>query len=108
MPAKGKHRRLKSSSLTRVIAAACTGGAVLLLPALGATAAHAAQADTAAKPAAAPKTYVVVAGDSLSKIAKQHYGDANKYNLIFEANRPMLEHPDKIYPGQSLRVPPLN
>jgi len=45
-------------------------------------------------------------GDTLSKIAKQYYGDANKYNAIFEANKPMLSHPDKIYPGQKLRIPP--
>lgn len=50
--------------------------------------------------------YTVVRGDTLSKIAKQHYGSANKYMVIFEANRPMLEHPDKIYPGQVLRIPP--
>lgn len=51
--------------------------------------------------------YTVVPGDNLSKIAKVHYGDANKYPLIFEANRPMLGHPDRIYPGQVLRIPPL-
>ena len=51
--------------------------------------------------------YEVVRGDTLSKIAKQHYGDANKYPVIFEANKPMLTHPDKIYPGQVLRIPPL-
>ena len=50
--------------------------------------------------------YTVVKGDNLSKIAKMHYGDANKYPLIFEANKPMLKHPDKIYPGQMLRIPP--
>lgn len=50
--------------------------------------------------------YTVVKGDNLSKISKQHYGDANKYPLIFEANKPMLKHPDKIYPGQVLRIPP--
>ena len=49
----------------------------------------------------------VVKGDTLSAIAKKYYGDANKYNAIFEANRPMLSHPDKIYPGQKLRIPPL-
>ncbi|MFN0203393.1 MAG: peptidoglycan-binding protein LysM [Bacteroidia bacterium] len=49
--------------------------------------------------------YVVESGDTLSKIAKNHYGDANRYNDIFEANRPMLSHPDKIYPGQTLRIP---
>lgn len=51
--------------------------------------------------------YEVKSGDSLSKIAKSHYGNAMKYNIIFEANKPMLKHPDKIYPGQMLRIPPL-
>ena len=49
----------------------------------------------------------VVKGDTLSAIAKQYYGDANKYPVIFEANKPMLSHPDKIYPGQKLRIPAL-
>ena len=52
--------------------------------------------------------YTVQSGDSLSKIAKEHYGDAMKYPVIFEANKPMLEDPDKIYPGQVLRIPPLD
>ena len=52
--------------------------------------------------------HTVVSGDTLSAIAKKVYGDANKYQAIFEANKPMLKHPDKIYPGQSLRIPPLN
>ena len=47
----------------------------------------------------------VKSGDTLSKIAKEVYGDAMKYNVIFEANTPMLEHPDRIYPGQILRIP---
>ena len=51
--------------------------------------------------------HTVVKGDNLSKISKQHYGDPNKYMKIFEANKPMLSHPDKIYPGQVLRIPPL-
>ncbi|PIG07498.1 peptidoglycan-binding protein LysM [Comamonas sp. 26] len=49
----------------------------------------------------------VVRGDTLSAISKKYYGDANKYNTIFEANKPMLSHPDKIYPGQKLRIPAL-
>jgi nucleoid-associated protein YgaU len=49
--------------------------------------------------------YTVVKGDTLSRIAKQFYGSAQKYNRIFEANRPLLKHPDKIYPGQVLRIP---
>ena len=49
----------------------------------------------------------VVSGDNLSKIAKTYYGDANKYMVIFEANKPMLSDPDKIYPGQKLRIPAL-
>ena len=59
-------------------------------------------------PAADPAQYHdVVRGDTLSAIAKKYYGDANKYNAIFEANKPMLSHPDKIYPGQKLRIPKL-
>lgn len=51
--------------------------------------------------------HTVEKGDWLSKIAKKHYGDANKYMVIFEANKPMLSDPDKIYPGQVLRIPAL-
>lgn len=50
--------------------------------------------------------YTVKSGDNLSKISKEVYGDPNKYNTIFEANKPMLTHPDKIYPGQVLYIPP--
>ncbi|MGV3582854.1 MAG: peptidoglycan-binding protein LysM [Methylophilus sp.] len=50
--------------------------------------------------------HTVVRGDTLSKIAKEFYGNANAYMAIFEANKPMLSHPDKIYPGQVLRIPP--
>jgi len=57
-------------------------------------------------PSVAPSTlYTVKAGDTLSKIAKQFYGDANRYSELFDANKPMLKDPDKIYPGQVLRVP---
>ncbi len=52
------------------------------------------------------KFYTVKSGDTLSKISKDAYGDANQYTKIFEANRPMLKNPDKIYPGQVLRIPP--
>jgi|SRR5690554_374513 len=58
-------------------------------------------------PAPQAQFYTVVSGDTLSKISKEFYGDANKYNTIFEANKPMLSHPDKIYPGQVLRIPNL-
>jgi nucleoid-associated protein YgaU len=58
-------------------------------------------------PAPEAQWHTVVSGDNLSKIAKKFYGDANKYPVIFEANKPMLTHPDKIYPGQMLRIPPL-
>lgn len=62
---------------------------------------------TVATPAPQAKFYTVVSGDTLSKISKDFYADANKYNTIFEANKPMLSHPDKIYPGQVLRIPNL-
>jgi nucleoid-associated protein YgaU len=52
--------------------------------------------------------YTVKKGDYLSKIAKEVYGDAKKYNIIFEANKPMLKDPDLIYPGQVLVIPPLS
>ena len=51
------------------------------------------------------KTYTVKAGDTLSKIAQQQLGDANAYMVIFEANRNLLKDPDKIQPGQVLRIP---
>ena len=62
---------------------------------------------TVSAPQPESQWHTVVSGDNLSKIAKKFYGDANKYPVIFEANRPMLSHPDKIYPGQMLRIPPL-
>ena len=60
-----------------------------------------------AEPADEARYHDVVRGDTLSAIAKTCYGNANKYPVIFEANKPMLSHPDKIYPGQKLRIPPL-
>ena len=51
------------------------------------------------------KTYVVVNGDSLSKIAKREYGDAKQWHRIYEANRDIIKDPDLIYPGQELKVP---
>jgi nucleoid-associated protein YgaU len=62
-------------------------------------------------PEAAPEPeavfYTVQSGDSLSAIAKAQYGNAMKYMVIFEANKPALNDPNKIYPGQVLRIPPL-
>ena len=57
----------------------------------------------------APDTYVVKSGDTLWAIAESQYGKGKgvKHTVIFEANRPMLSHPDKIYPGQVLRIPEL-
>jgi nucleoid-associated protein YgaU len=52
--------------------------------------------------------HAVVSGDTLGKIAKKYYGNAMKYPVIFEANKPMLSHPDKIYVGQVLRIPALD
>jgi nucleoid-associated protein YgaU len=62
---------------------------------------------TVVRPEPQATFYEVKSGDTLSKIAKAHYGDAMKYNSIFEANKPMLKDPDKIYPGQVLRIPKL-
>ncbi len=69
---------------------------------------HVAQVDdqlTVATPEPESKFYAVKSGDNLSKISKEFYGDANKYNKIFEANRPLLKNADDIFPGQVLRIP---
>lgn len=58
-----------------------------------------------AQPAAESRFYTVKKGDTLSAISKEVYGNPNEYNKIFEANKPMLSSPDKIYPGQTLRIP---
>jgi nucleoid-associated protein YgaU len=68
------------------------------------------QADITVKPgatgtSAAAKTYTVKAGDTLSKIARDHLGDANAYPRIFDANRDQLTDPDQIRPGQVLKIP---
>ena len=52
-----------------------------------------------------PRTYTVVAGDSLSKIAKHVYGDAQEWRKIYDANRDTVQNPDLIHPGQTLRLP---
>jgi nucleoid-associated protein YgaU len=62
-------------------------------------------AAAAAPAAAAQKTYTVQSGDTLSKIAKEHLGNANDYMKIFNANKDQLSDPDKIKPGQVLRIP---
>jgi nucleoid-associated protein YgaU len=67
--------------------------------------AAAAAAASANAPSASVRSYTVQAGDSLSKIAKQFYGDANKYMKIFEANKDKLSDPDKIKPGMDLVIP---
>jgi len=63
---------------------------------------------TVGAPQPEARLYTVKPGDSLSKIAKEHYGDPMKYPVIFEANKPMLQDPDRIYPGQVLRIPALS
>lgn len=57
------------------------------------------------EPSMTGRTYVVVSGDSLSRIAQRQYGDAQKWPKIYEANRNIIKDPDLIYPGQELRIP---
>ncbi|MDO5603825.1 MAG: peptidoglycan-binding protein LysM [Paracoccus sp. (in: a-proteobacteria)] len=71
----------------------------------GAPAAQAEAAPAGAGDKGEPVFHTVQKGETLSAIAKKYLGHANRYNDIFEANRPMLSHPDKIYPGQTLRIP---
>ena len=54
------------------------------------------------------RTYTVVKGDTLSHIAKELYGKANKWHAIFDANRDQIDDPDKIFPGQVLKIPAVN
>lgn len=71
-----------------------------------ASAPQAAPSSQPAAPASAqPVFHTVKKGETLSAIAKQYLGDANRYQEIFKANKPMLSDPDKIYPGQTLRIP---
>jgi nucleoid-associated protein YgaU len=60
---------------------------------------------TAPAPSTSGRTYTVVAGDSLSRIAKREFGDANKWHAIYEANRDTIKNPDLIHPGQVLTLP---
>jgi nucleoid-associated protein YgaU len=71
----------------------------------GGAAAGAGAASGAGAAAAGGRTYTVKPGDTLSAIAKEHLGNANAYMKIFEANRDQLSDPDKIKPGQVLRIP---
>ncbi|MFD9333269.1 LysM peptidoglycan-binding domain-containing protein [Streptomyces sp. NPDC060028] len=98
MPAKGKHRRPKHHPLTRKLALAGTGGAALALPLISATTAGAAQV------AAAPTTYSVVSGDSLSKIAAEH-SVSGGWQQLYEANRGIVgSDPSVIRPGLKLTL----
>ncbi|MFE6981832.1 MULTISPECIES: transglycosylase SLT domain-containing protein [Streptomyces] len=119
MPAKGKHRRPQSTSLRRGLAAVTTGGAVLALPVIGATSAFAAPAPTAAPQAvapaavaaqansavkAAPAQHSVVAGETLSKIAREH-SVSGGWKKLYEGNRKIVgENPDLIHPGINLTL----
>ncbi|MFH9617868.1 M23 family metallopeptidase [Streptomyces pratensis] len=115
MPAKGKHRRTKTGPISRGVIAAGAGGAVLALPLIGATGAHAAeQAAPAAKSAAAhsapaaakssPKTYSVVSGDYLAKIAADQKVKGG-WQKLYQDNRDVVgENPSLILPGMKLTL----
>lgn len=115
MPAKGKHRRTKSGPISRGVLAAGTGGAVLALPLIGATGAHAAEQAAPAKSVAAqsapasaakssPKTYSVVSGDYLAKIAADHEVKGG-WQKLYKDNRDVVgENPSLILPGMKLTL----
>ncbi|MFJ7157868.1 peptidoglycan DD-metalloendopeptidase family protein [Streptomyces sp. NPDC101118] len=125
MPGKGKHRRPKSSPITRGFVAAGTGGAALALPLMGASGAHAAgpaaapqalpaqapqaahaapAAVPAAVPQAAPVTYTVVAGDHLSKIASEHHLSGGWQKLYADNRAAVGGNPSLIHPGLELTL----
>lgn len=58
-----------------------------------------------AETTASYKIYTIVSGDTLSKIAKREYGNANEWRRIFEANADIIKNPDKIFPGQQIKIP---
>jgi nucleoid-associated protein YgaU len=60
---------------------------------------------TASQPSAGGKSYTVRKGDSLSKIAKREYGDAQRWRVIYDANRDTIQNPDLIQPGQVIQIP---
>ncbi|MFF3246692.1 peptidoglycan DD-metalloendopeptidase family protein [Streptomyces sp. NPDC002870] len=120
MPAKGKHRRPKTSPIARGFVAAGTGGVAIALPLMGATGAHAAgktapavapatavtaaAAPAVAKPATVPTTYSVVSGDYLAKIAKEH-DVRGGWKKLYEDNREQVgENPSLIHPGLKLTI----
>lgn len=91
----------KKADFSAVTAKVDTTAGVVAKPDFGAVTA---QVDSTAE-IVGEQRYTVQSGDSLSKIAKRHYGDANAWPKIFEANRDVLEDPDRIFPGQQLRLP---
>ncbi len=72
---------------------------------LTAPAAAPAAGATAGAAAGATRYYTIKSGDTLSKVAKEMYGDASQYDKIFQANKEVIGDPDKIYPGQQIRIP---
>jgi hypothetical protein len=110
MALRGKHRRPRSTALTRGLVAAGTGGAALVLPLIGATGAQAAQPVQAVQsvPAAVPQvqlvTYKVALGDTLSKIAREH-AKTGDWKKLYDANRAVIgSNPSMIRPGLKLTV----
>ncbi|MET7446178.1 transglycosylase SLT domain-containing protein [Streptomyces sp. NPDC005508] len=120
MPENGKHRRFRTSSLTRGIIAVTTGGAALALPVIGATSAFAAPAQPVAVEKAATSTaatgkgiaaqksksgsYSVVVGDTLAKIAREHSVNGG-WKALYEANEKVVGgNPDLIHPGLKLTL----
>ncbi|MEU2488910.1 transglycosylase SLT domain-containing protein [Streptomyces sp. NPDC012617] len=120
MPENGKHRRFRTSPLTRGIIAVTTGGAALALPVIGATGAFAAPAPTAAVEKAATSTaasgkgiaaqksestsYSVILGDTLAKIAREHSVNGG-WKALYEDNQKAVGgNPDLIHPGLKLTI----
>ncbi|MFI6346036.1 transglycosylase SLT domain-containing protein [Streptomyces sp. NPDC050560] len=105
MPATAKHRRSRTSRITRRLVALGTGGAALALPLISATTANAAPAAAQVAPAkSAPETYVTVAGDSLAKIAKK-FSLPGGWQKLYERNKQAVgAHPGLIHPGLRLTL----
>jgi nucleoid-associated protein YgaU len=93
---KDKDAEKKKADFSDVVAGGSSTARPADVPAAAAAAPNAVEAE---------RSYTVVAGDTLSKIAKREYGDASKWHRIYEANKDTIKNPDLIYPGQTFKIP---
>jgi uncharacterized protein YidB (DUF937 family) len=104
-PAASELQQRSGSILDEILGGRSSGSAAAAVPARPKADFGSVQTGSSQAPVVQDEIYVVVAGDSLSKIAKRSYGDANQWKRIFEANRDRIKNPDLIQPGWELKIP---